>query len=284
MNTVKRTFFPSEEWIYFNIHSNRINHEMIVNSLFSWVQRLQEKVIVDRWFYLFFAEPSSSIRFRCHIIDKRNFSVICADFHENMLPYTCDNIIHEYSIGTYEREIERYGSDNIILVEDIFFRDSELSALFIRNFLSNSYNENTKWVFSINKVHKYIYRSLERDSSRIEFVSKMNDYFLSEFGMNKYNSVEINKKYRRAKDFIDGGFPLKDSFSEAFDSTIAPLLKKLLCSSKTPDSLLSDIVHMSIIRLHNNNRFYEMIFYNFLHRIYLSNISRYGFIKESLSL
>jgi len=286
---IKSHFYPGEEWMYIKIYSNRFNcHNILIPKIGKLTNYLMENSYIDKWFYIFFSEPESSIRLRYHLIYESFFEKVLKLFNGTIKNDIENSVIYRYVIDTYHRELDRYGHQDILFAEDVFFIDSCCSIDFLSKRHLYNGNANLLWIYTLQNVHNYILTFLDNDNKRLEFVNRMNDTFLKEFYPNKNNLIKLNKKYREANEIMKTvGYT--QNFKEIF-SIIQKRNKNMNIiidnfqknNSKTIENKLSDFIHMSIIRIFHNNRFYEMITYNFLTRLYQSHVSRYGELKQSL--
>ena len=107
---IKNVFFPGEEWMFVKIYSNRFNcHNILIAKIENFTNYLIENFYIDKWFYIFFSEPESSIRLRCHLINEASFIKVLSLFKEFIKDDIEDSVVYRYTIDTYHRELDRYG-------------------------------------------------------------------------------------------------------------------------------------------------------------------------------
>ena len=287
--SIKSYFYPGEEWMYIKIYSNRFNsHNILVTKIQKLTNYLKKNSFIDKWFYILFSEPESSIRLRYHLVNESMFIKVLNLFKETIKNDIEDSIIYRYTIDTYHRELDRYGEPEIMIAEDIFCLDSECSLDFLSKRYLYGNNINLSWIFTLQNVHQYILAFFDNDNKRIEFVNRMNNMFLKEFYPNKSNFKNLNLKYREAysimqKVYFDSGFNEILMILQNRNRNLEIIKNNYQKTNNINlENKLSDFIHMSIIRIFHNNRFYEMIAYNFLTRLYKSHISRYGELRQSL--
>jgi thiopeptide-type bacteriocin biosynthesis protein len=286
---IQKKFCPGEEWMYFKLYTNQHNSDLLLSAEIKQLTHyLYDNNYIDKWFYILFSEPESSIRLRLHLINNKDFSNVMTIFHTIMHNKLDSEIISKFILDTYDRELMRYGIETISFSESLFEIDSNQSIEFISYYFNYPDFSNIKWIYTLLSTHFYTYTLIQEDKARIDFVETMNLEFLKEFGYNKYNLKDLNAKYREAN-LIIAEFLLNASsvvvykILEERSSKIIKLLQDLPTEQKNNFMYrLSDFIHMSIIRIHYNNRFYELIAYNFLSRIYKSHMVRYGEIRMKL--
>jgi lantibiotic biosynthesis protein len=125
---VERRGFPGEEWVYLKLYAAISQHEeLLAGPMRAAVHLLQERELLDRWFFLRYADPEPHLRLRFHAKDTTNIQPILA----HVLPWSVqlarNGQIQRFSLDTYEREVERYGGPEAIdLLEQAFTVDSAL--------------------------------------------------------------------------------------------------------------------------------------------------------------
>lgn len=117
---------PGGEWFYAKIYLPNNNEERFLTSCLSLFTQ-DIKNIIEKWFFIRFKEADAShIRFRCKLKELKDLTPLFSTFHlwtENLVQ---KNWIREVQIGTYDREIERYGGESLIDLAETFFQaDSE---------------------------------------------------------------------------------------------------------------------------------------------------------------
>jgi thiopeptide-type bacteriocin biosynthesis protein len=286
---IQKKIYPGDEWMYFKLYTNQHNSELLLSTeIKQLIHYLYDNEYIDKWFYILFSEPDSSIRLRFHLINNKNFGNVMTIFHTIMHDKLDSDIISKFILDTYDRELTRYGLETISFSESLFEIDSNQSIEFISHYFNHPDFSNIKWIYALLSTHFYIYTLIQEDKARVNFVEIMNLEFLKEFGYNKYNLKDLNAKYREA-DLIMTAF-LSNASSvtlykilEERSNKIISLLQNLPIEQKNNFvHRLADFIHMSIIRIHYNNRFYELVAYNFLSRIYKSHMARYEEIRMKL--
>lgn len=121
-----RKCFPGEEWVYVKWYAAFNQHdELLATAVRDIVQALQERDLIDSWFFIRYSDPQPHLRLRFHARrPDKSASVI-----ELMLSKSAQHArrgqIQNYTLDTYEREVERYGGPAAIaLLEQVFTLDS----------------------------------------------------------------------------------------------------------------------------------------------------------------
>jgi lantibiotic biosynthesis protein len=123
-------FIGQSDWLYIKLFLPQDKApEFISTQLKSFISFLLEKQWIDKWFYIRYHDEKSQIRLRLH----GNPEVINVQVLQTLTSW-CTHCIHhqilgDYSLNNYEREVERYGGPNLIdTMEDFFYDDSMLCS------------------------------------------------------------------------------------------------------------------------------------------------------------
>ncbi|MGH2480420.1 MAG: thiopeptide-type bacteriocin biosynthesis protein, partial [Ktedonobacteraceae bacterium] len=122
----ERSRFPGEDWVYLKLYAAHNQHEvLLVGPMRGLVKTLQERELIDRWFFIRYADPESHLRLRFHAKDGVDILSILALAFPWCLQLARHGQIQRYTLDAYEREVERYGGPEAIdLLEQVFTVDS----------------------------------------------------------------------------------------------------------------------------------------------------------------
>jgi thiopeptide-type bacteriocin biosynthesis protein len=133
ISIASRKRFPGEEWVYLKLYAALSQHEELLAGPLREVARLlQEQELIDRWFFIRYADPEPHLRLRFHARSAVEASAILA----HVLPWSTQlarrGQLRRVALDTYEREIERFGGPEAIdLLEQVFTVDSVLTNTII---------------------------------------------------------------------------------------------------------------------------------------------------------
>jgi thiopeptide-type bacteriocin biosynthesis protein len=128
VDPVIRTRPPHSEWTSIKVPSGTGDHDRLIARFGALASELRRVGYTERWFFLRYSDPRDHIRirFRCSDGMKAEQDHEVFAFLERL---THDRELSEYSIETYQREVERYGGEVAIdFAEEIFMIDSEAVA------------------------------------------------------------------------------------------------------------------------------------------------------------
>ena len=125
--TQRVRYGPGSEWLYVKLYvgANR-TETLLTSSIAPLVESLKAKRMVQKWFFLRYADPLPHVRLRFHAEEGSDTAVRdCAI--GAFEAWLCDEQIDRYSLDTYDPELERYGGVGAITAaEQLFWIDSEI--------------------------------------------------------------------------------------------------------------------------------------------------------------
>lgn len=289
---VKRSFSLGSEWLYFKIYCGvRSADKILTDVIKPVIDELEADKCIDKWFFIRYSDPDFHLRVRIHINDIKQVGRVILAFNHYAEGYQKSGTIWKIQNDTYNREIERYGSNSIETIESIFYRDSA-AVLKMLSVVQNNEQENFRWMWAIKSVDELLKSfdiSLDR---RFELVDSLRESFAKEFNSNKFLKVQLDSKYRQHRSKLDKWLVndnlLLDNPNEL--DTIRALFER----SHNSRALVSDInnmqlhgslevnvpnllasfIHMTINRtVTSQARVHEMIIYDFMSRLYKSAIA-----------
>ncbi len=285
---VQRTFAPGTEWLYYKIFcGERLGDHILTHHMWPLIQELVAEDIIDQFFFIRFNENGHHLRLRFHAKRRLEIGSIMTRFSETIGRLEQANISWKTEIGTYQREIERYGANTIEIAERIFFYDS-IAALKLLTKISGDEGEELRWQWLlalIDDLFDTLGFSIEH---RLEFSERNRQLFFNEFGASKDLKLKADRKFRKYQPIIET--VLNIGFSESYAAlseileerkqkigeVTADLIRKLDEGSRLSlDSFASSIIHMEVNRtLTSRQRFYEFLLYTFLSKHYKSALAR----------
>lgn len=289
-NKVKRIFTLGDKWIYYKLYCGPKTADEILTQVIKPVsQELMEKDIIDKWFFIRYSDPKLHLRVRFHYNNPENIYNIINLINNAAEPYIKNDLLWSVQIDTYQREIERYGSNTIELAEELFFHDSEMIVSFI-DMIEGDEGEIIRWLFALRAIDNLLDDFLYTEERKLKLLEGLKEGFGKEFGMNKMLKLQLDKKFRNNRQLINDFFKEKYGSENIEDlisllnqksSKIRYITQKILEkeNKNTLDRSLNDLmgsyIHMLMNRLFKSKqRMHEMVIYDFLFRYYKSRIAK----------
>jgi len=288
---IQRNFILGDRWLYYKIYTGPKTSDLVLTSLIKPVaEQLIEAKIIDKWFFIRYADPKHHVRVRFHYTNPEDVGTIINTLYPHFKSFVDQDLIWKIQIETYQREIERYGSNTIDISEDLFYHDSKMMVNFI-DLIEGDEGEELRWLFSIRAIDSFLSSFKYTDEEKKELLVRLSVGFRSEFGTTKVLGKQLNDKYRlernKLADFMT--FKAQDNPDYAVildvlkekENEIAHIANTILKHKEegTLEMPINDImasyIHMLMNRLFKSkNRMHEMVCYDFLCRYYKSMIAR----------
>jgi len=289
MKQIQRTFIPGSEWLYIKLYTgNKTADKILVKVIAPVIKELQKQNVIDKWFFIRYADPDFHLRVRFHLPDVNLTGKVIVILHEKLKYYVKHNLVWKIQYDTYNRELERYGNDLIEESEDLFRIDSDCALLLVGK-LNVLPDENYRWMIALKMMDSFLSAFSYDLSQKAIFFTQRSEAFKREFGFNEHNAKQFNTKYREHKKTVEA--ILKESITDANVLSLYLPLKKYVRqlgpitqtikrkSEKRKDisieSLVGSYIHMMLNRLfRSKNRKHELVLYDFMRRYYKSELAR----------
>lgn len=289
INDLVRKYIPGSEWLYYKIYIGRINSDLfLINHLNSIVLSLFSACLIDKWFYIRYADPEYHLRIRFRLCNINNISDVLCIINKELEPLIFNYTIHSVVLDTYDRELERYGESLIEESESFFYLDSN----YVLNILKIiGLDENKRWRIAF-KLTDTLLNAFKYDIHEKKcFMELLSVNYKKEFGFDEYNCKQLNRKFRSLRNEIEDilNNNMSDDYVKGVDAILQNRSADLSCfvdsikgkeylnpkPSNILNSLLGNYLHMMMNRLFSSrNRLYELLIYDYLKRYYISILSR----------
>lgn len=279
---LQRSFMPGSEWLYIKIYAGVTSNEKILTTVIRpLAEELLNEQVIDKWFFIRYNDPENHIRIRFHHGNNAGFWKTVTERLYALLDQHAI-LIHSIQIDTYVREIERYGTETMILSEDIFFYDSEATINCI-SLLEGEEAEHYRWLLAARGVDMLLQDFGYTLSQKAAFMKRVQKHFFEEFGAAPTLQTQLNSQYRKHMRQLAGFLdPLKDTANEIeeavhlFNIRSAKISKALqqVSLAHSREELVSSYIHMFLNRiLLSNQRKHELVIYHFLNKYYESQVA-----------
>lgn len=287
---IKRSYIPGDEWLYYKIYCGvKTADEIIIQVVLPVSTSLKERKIIDKWFFIRYADPDLHLRVRFHFGKINDIGIIMHEMNCKLQGYIDSNKIWKVMLDTYQRELERYHPSLITHAEDLFWIDSETTTSFLDSIVGDE-GEKVRWMFAFKSIDMILTDFGLTNEQKQIFMGKSSKSFAGEFGMNKNLKLQLDQKFRGVnpdiqlimsinKENAGEYLPLVELLEQRTIRIIKIVadIKKIENTDNGGDihNLLSSYIHMLMNRIfRSKQRLHEMVVYDFLHRYYKSKIAR----------
>ncbi len=292
-DSIQRRFLPGDSWLYYKLYTGAKTSDIILTTIIKPVsEQLFAEGICDQWFFIRYRDPKHHLRIRFHYTKSSNVEIIINRLKPYFNEFVEQDLIWSVQIDTYQRELERYGSNTMILSEALFYHDSKMIVNFI-DMIEGDEGEELRWLFSLRAIDALLNVFNLDNNEKLKLMDILKTSFRGEFDTSKALGKQLNDKYRKYRERIDAfmTFTAKenpdhsailnvlDTRHKAIESIAKSVLK---CKENDKlevqlNDLIASYIHMHMNRLFKSkNRMHEMVCYDFLCRYYRSLIARTG--------
>lgn len=236
---IRRDFPPGGEWFYLKIFCNsNISDNILYDYVCPLIDDLLEKEIANSIFFIRYNDPHYHLRIRIKLRDINSYGDVTSIFYQTLNTCFENDLIWKIQIDTYSREIERYGAEEIVDAEKVFFHDS----LTILNLLRQNpeISDEHKLFTSVLNIDFWFSAFNFSIQKRLDFCKKMIESFSQEFS-SEFKS-HLHHKYRDLKEDLE--FFLKSAEMRMQFKDRNSMISELKLSEKN----LSNYIHMSLNR------------------------------------
>ncbi|PWK25242.1 thiopeptide-type bacteriocin biosynthesis protein [Arcicella aurantiaca] len=286
-NTIQRNFSLGSEWLYMKFYTGvKVADTILVQAIKPVLEKLFEEKIIDKWFFIRYADPEKHLRFRVHLPDLSGLGIVFQYIKEAVQPFENEGIIWKVQADTYQREIERYGANVIELSETLFCEDSNAILQMLDQTWGDE-REPIRWQWTLKVIDVFLDDFGLSLAEKKNLLERMKTSFANEFGIDKSLKLQIDQRFRENRRTIER--ILDNSLNESHE--YAPLFEAIYQKSQRTNDIieqiklqktemellkyLSDNIHMTVNRaISDNQRVHELVMYDFLFRYYQAEIAK----------
>ena len=290
---VQRTFLPGSDWLYACLFTGTGTADALLRErVASLVAQAREAGAVDGWFFIRYPEPEWHIRLRLHGSPTRLNAEVLPALHAAMAKAIHDGEVWRLQLDTYEREVERYGGpEGILLAERLFEADSDAVLQLLQLLAAEEGGEDMRWLLAVRGIDQLLGDLGLEFPAKCALMKLLSGRFTAEFRGDDTLRHWLGNRFRQERAVLEGlvgsgqaTFPwmaqvdaLFRSRSERSRSAINELhaLSRAEKLSAPWEELAASFVHMHANRLlRSAHRAQELVLYEALHRTYTSQLAR----------
>lgn len=128
--SIVRKLTTGSEWLYAKFYTGVATSDVLLRGLVGpLVTELKEQGLIDQWFFIRYGDPDWHLRVRFHGDAQRLLAEALPRLVAATTPFVDKGLIWKWQLDTYEREVERYGGDEgMLLAERWFSADSDFAV------------------------------------------------------------------------------------------------------------------------------------------------------------
>jgi thiopeptide-type bacteriocin biosynthesis protein len=252
----KRKYIAGSEWLYLKIYTPRIG----ASRLLLQIKPVLRNVQIRQWFFIRYEDRAPHIRLRIQAPPAAIGEILLA-LKDKLEDRVQHQVIREYQVDTYSREIERYAAAGMEKTEAFFWASSELVLACIAR--------------KIPAHHVALYSTLTMIQAffpaiDLQITYCLNSYtqFLREFSGDQVR-MQLDKKFRELAPEINTVLASAHTGLGRFKKAVETL------AGSTDLSYIQSMIHMHLNRVFTDDaRQQEMITYYLLYKYLNSKKAR----------
>jgi thiopeptide-type bacteriocin biosynthesis protein len=188
---IKSIELPGTNWLYFQIYCAEFrSNEILLEYIKPYLGRNAKGIL--RWFFIRYNDPKPHLRLRIQLKKGHNLNTLIKDLNLLLETKVAKGEISKIEIKTYVRETERYGINNMLLIERFFHLDS----IYYFRLISMGMNSDELYCITLLYLINFLKKCFNLIERRIHFVKFMADSFAKEFDANHTTFKKINKEFK----------------------------------------------------------------------------------------
>jgi thiopeptide-type bacteriocin biosynthesis protein len=143
---------PGSDWLYLKLYGPReTQDEILTGPLRELFSKLGKSRLCEEWFFIRYADPAPHLRLRFHDTPQNLSDIVLPRVCEWAGQILAEGACDRFTFDTYEREVERYGGpDGMIMAESLFAADSRAVTALLNH--SRTMDPTTVAVASIDNL------------------------------------------------------------------------------------------------------------------------------------
>ena len=291
--SVVRRFLPGSEWLYLKIYTGSTTADAVLRTyLAPVIAAALHQGLARRWFFLRYGDPDWHLRVRFRGDPASLTGQLLPMLHGALARATDAGLVWQVALGTYEREVERYGGgDAIEIAESLFHTDSEC-ALRMIELLEGDAGAAATWRLALRSIDRLLDDLGLSLADKLAYATRARDGYGKEIGMDTALQRSLGDKFRvHAKEIAALLAAPDDAPGHAHAELVARLaarsaanrplaaeLRALEAAGRLRQpitELALSLVHMTVNRLmRSHQRIQELVLCDLLRRHYDGMIAR----------
>lgn len=288
---MQRTFIIGDKWLYLKLYTGLKTADTLITALIgSLSSSFIDDNLAEKWFFLRYNDPQFHLRWRISITDPEKIGTIITRVNKAIVPYLDNDMIYKVQLDTYKREIERYGSNSIGILEQLFWHNSMLVCDYLSK-IQDGEDEKNRWLFSMRTIDSFLNLFKYELDQKLRLLTIMANSYGKEFNIDSALISQLSDRYRANKNEIFNFMSLTFDDASAYEALLKVQHQFNIRSTRgvneilklendkqlavSIDNLLISYIHMFMNRLfRSKQRLHEMVIYGFLFRYYRSQLAQ----------
>jgi thiopeptide-type bacteriocin biosynthesis protein len=286
-----RSFLPGAEWLYVKLYTGAATADrLLLGTVAPLVKSALGAGVADGWFFIRYGDPDWHLRLRLHGAPNR-LRELAGELPSILAPLHREQLLWKVQVDTYEREIERYGgAEGILLAERLFQVDSE-AVLELLELLPGDDGADARWRLALCGMDLLLSDLGLGLEARLQLTTALRETYGREFRVEGAAGQQLGERFRKERrsteellgsrktrsPVLARGLEVLQRRSEKL-APIAAGLNALAAAGKLGvpiAELAGSFLHMHANRMARSAaRAQELVLYDLLNRHYASQAAR----------
>lgn len=296
----RRKLQPGSEWLYAKLYTGTATADRLLTGVVApLVNQVLSSGAADGWFFVRYGDPNFHLRLRFHGEPDNLHAHALPAVQSALAAALDDGRLWRLEFDTYEREVERYGGrEGVLVAERIFEADSAAALAILQRLDPGDAGADERWRMAICGSSALI-SDLGLDAAqRLSVMRAMRGAFGREHGVDAVFARKLGERLRKERTSLeqlidppeDPEHPLAAGFAIVRERSarLRPLVSELQRLERagrldrSPVQIVPAYVHMHMNRMMRSaSRKHELVVYDFLTRLYESHAQRLRATVES---
>ncbi|HOI33537.1 MAG TPA: thiopeptide-type bacteriocin biosynthesis protein, partial [Bacteroidales bacterium] len=193
---MQRTFIIGDKWLYLKLYTGLKTADTLITALIgSLSSSFIDDNLAEKWFFLRYNDPQFHLRWRISITDPEKIGTIITRVNKAIVPYLDNDMIYKVQVDTYKREIERYGSNSIGILEQLFWHNSMLVCNYLSQ-IQEGEDEKNRWLFSMRTIDSFLNLFNYELDEKLRLLTIMANSSGKEFNIDSALISQLSDRYR----------------------------------------------------------------------------------------
>jgi thiopeptide-type bacteriocin biosynthesis protein len=288
---LERSFPPGAEWLYLKLFTGAATADrLLTGTVAPLVKSALSSGAADGWFFIRYGDPDWHLRLRFHGAPER-LRALAGELSGALEPLHRERLLWKVQLDTYEREVERYGGPEAILLAERLFQSDSEAVLELLELLPGDAGADARWRLTLCGMDLLL-SDLELGlEARQRVVTALRESMGREFNAEGPLEHKLGERFRaerrRIESLLDPGKACEDIPARAREALLrrsdrlAPIAAGLNALAEEGRlgvpvaELAASFLHMHVNRMARSAaRAQELVLYDLLGRHYASQVAR----------
>lgn len=282
-----RRFAPGSAWLYVKAYCGPAAADMVLRDAVSpAIAAARQRGALERWFFVRYGDPDWHLRIRVAGQPARLRDEVQPLLTDALAPLVDAGVVWRAQVDTYEREVERYGGDEgMLLAEEAFCADSDAVAGIVA-LLDGDEGTDARWRLALLGTDLLLDDLGLTVAERVTWAQRQRDGYGREFPGASDQAKQLGRRYRAERGDLEDllwGDPLGHRLAPGIEllrtrsERLRPLGQRLRALPAPFDlaDWAASAAHMHANRLlRSAARAQELAIHDLLSRLYRSRLAR----------